>query len=311
MAKLKEEGAEPEVEEKEPKAEPRVEEEEFSLEPEAKEEDDDDDGPAEPAEPRKPRKERRAERGKLHEALASTQKEATELRERLARMEGYLTSQASHTRAAAGPEKDPLEAEIEELERQGAMVLDTYNAKVAAKSITPEELTTLRARAAEVQRKQRSAEIRLALKQHGPKPPDPRQEQARSHQAAVYAMYPDVASKPEAFGYAQALWNARRLLPGAKQGNELLAEVMDDAREKFGLVRQQARPSQNTREQFSGTPKGAAAASGGLPKSYKPSAEDWRMADAAFGYITDKKKRMQHFITKVIKPQLEEEARQR
>lgn len=306
MTKMKSMGEEPEVKEDDKTEEPArsvaLEDTEFPLdddEAKAGADDDDDDEP--PAKP--DRKERRRERGKLIEQVSTVTNENAALRERLAHLEGQIKSIGQQQPKTENPEKDPLDADIENVNRQAQLLRDAYNARGG--KMTPEERARFAAEAEQLDNRRIELRVQKQIKSLNlPKAQDPSQVRAQAAYSIVAARHPDVAQKPEAFRYAESLYNARVMVPGTKPGIELLDQVMEDARERFGLVAK-PKPTENTRAQFAGPPKGnASAGSTAGPRTFKPTKDHWKMADAAFGYIKDPKKRMQMFISKVIKPEM-------
>jgi hypothetical protein len=286
-------------EKEEPK--PRADDDVYELEPAPKSDDDDDESEDEK---RKTRAERRRERGELYRRFTEQNQELQTLKERLARAEGVLSRPAPQPEKT---EKDPLEAQIEDIERQGRMIVDTYNARRAKNDLTAEQHEQLRAQARELENKKARLIVQQEIRAAQPKPPPPEQIAAQRQYLMVQARHPDVVNHPDAWDYARNLYLARSKLPGFRGTMESVDEIMEDAREKFGF-KKAAKPTQHMRDAYASTPRGSSGPSD-APKTYKPTDADRAMADRRYPYIKDERARMQKFVQEVIRPSLDKQKR--
>jgi hypothetical protein len=324
MAKLKQrEGEEPEVDETEEETEEREPKaasedgDEYDLEPPPKTESDDDEG--EPAPERKPRSERRKERGKVIEQLraaeaerAQWQQERSQMAERLAHMEGRLSKQEK-------PEADPLDAKIDDVKARRRALTESFNNLRAASAAAKVEMDP--AKVAEMQRQaealdeeliEHRAEKVLKTRMGGniPRPVTPQQQRAQAAMQAVRQRYPDVAMNENAFGYALTTYQAHMRVPGFVDSFESMDDVMEEARARFRIGPQNTKPTKNTRDMFTSSPRsaGAGGGNGGGPVKYKPVDADYKMAEKIYPHIKDERQRMQKYITEKVAPAMKKKA---
>lgn len=211
------------------------------------------------------RAQNRKERGKLFGALQESQAEARRLAEENARLKAY-TERARPQQQPQGP--DQYEVEIARLLEDDRRLRGEATAHNKAGTLTPELIKELEDKIdLNAIRRQTLIAERTALRVVGS-----RNTEAEAQRAAIHAQYADVKSNPRAQNWAAATYQQRVLERGDNaEGPELLHEVMQEARSKFGLSSSQpgdgrrGAPSNGDRQRFVST-GGAGLVSGGRPQ---------------------------------------------
>ena len=221
----------------------------FSDDQEERPEAEDEDAPGlSPAE-RSNRKQRRTERiaaklaeGKLaKEELAKERAEAKELRERLARLEGVVSTHQAATRPAA---PDPYQARLEAVRKRQSEEYNRLTAETKLGPLSPERAEYYTRVSAEIEEEKMTAVTERALARTVPEI-----KQATSRQKWE-ERYPDVYGNQRAYAYAEATRN-RRLALGEQETVEMVEEVMEETRVALKLGGKKG-PSENVRARMSG-----------------------------------------------------------
>lgn len=209
----------------------------------------DDEKPGETPEQKQARKDRRRQRSQERDqerkdAISKAdrvERELNETREKLARLEGVV---ASSRQPATG--KDQFQARLEAVEEKRRNAYEAANAEMATGKMTKERMEHYSRVGQEVEEEKIRIHTEKVLAE---RLPAQRQEQA---QQVWRQKYPEVYGNDQAYQYAQATFTRRRLT-GEKDSNDLVDEVMNEARTVFKLGGKST-PTKTDRERLSGTP---------------------------------------------------------
>jgi hypothetical protein len=214
-------------------------------------EDENEDAPGLTPVERSNRKQRRTERiaaklaeGKLaKEELAKERAEAKELRERLARLEGVVSTQQAATRPAA---PDPYQVRLEAVRKRQEREYANLQAETKGGSVPlpPERAEYYTRVSAEIEEEKMTTVTERALARTVP------DIKAATSRQKWEERYPDVYSNPRAYQFAEATRN-RRLALGEQETVELVEEVMEETRTALKLGPKKG-PTANERARMSG-----------------------------------------------------------
>lgn len=242
----------------------------------------------------KTRAEKKAERGRLRVDHERTTRENTELKERLARLEGVVGRSVETSRREVQQSRqndDPSAAELDGIfEDQQTLQMQV---DAIGKNITKEQLDrfTRQARALEV----RKSEI-IAERVGRRNAPNPGQAEHQADLRAMQMQFPEVYKNPSALRWSQGRYHQIVARDPSKEGLEGIRLALDDSRKEFGLRRDP--PTEGERSKFSGVARGGGAAPGGAPTSIKLTKGQMKMADVAYAHVKDKSKRYKLWASK-------------
>lgn len=282
----------------------------LELEVGADEDDGDDEGDAGE---RKTRKEKKRERfAEMREERDRAREEMRKMEERLARIEQtaqqYPDPQTLQQRLLSRePEKpqgpDPLEQELEDVYRQQTDLARSYNTQ--ASRLTQQEVQQYQERARKLEERRTELLFQKAAKKNGmgqQANPDQIAQQAyvRATQAQIQREHEDVYKNPQAVSWAQARYQLARN-EGMPDSWSTLNQVMDEARQKFGLrPRRGSGPTPSQRSRYTGAPRGGGNVSGKSGRgTIRMTPEYQRMADAMYPHIEDDRERYQKWANEV------------
>lgn len=250
----------------------------------------------EPEEPdvddeRPSRRERRSARGQdfvreAKESAEAARREAQELRERLARMEGQMSAQPKT------PAADPHADEEKSLDAQQKGIYARYEAAKANKTLTQEMIDGLEGELKQVHRKS----LQLEIKRMNPQQPAASVDEVaqKVRQQGYIQRHGDVIGNQRALGWAQGRMQQLVIGEGRPDNDDLVDEVMAEARQKFGMTPRHApAPSQAQRSRLGGVSRGASAMRDDGPRTVRMDKSMQKMANAAFSHIKDPKKRLE------------------
>ncbi len=220
-----------------------------------------EDKPTDSVEERRTRRQKRQERlqgilqqGKKNaEELEAEKKANTELRERLARLEGVVVAQQQQPRQQAPADgKDEFERELDEIYHQQQTAFKKAQDEVKAGTFNEERNRYYEGIARDIEARKADVHTRRALART-----EPMRQQNQAQQVWVQK-YPEVYRNPNAFQYAQARAQLRLSL-GEAITADVVDEIMTETKTQFKLGAKPA-PTQSERAKFAGTP---ASGSGG------------------------------------------------
>jgi hypothetical protein len=225
---------------------------------------------------------RRAERGR--NLVRESQEKAAELERRLAdteRRHEALMAQLAADRAPKEkkPEVDPLEAIYEEQERLHA----NYQAAVKKPNgLTEQEAAHFRSEGRRIERAKLEAvaEAKYGKAQRGATVDEVAQQVAARELQAAHG---DVIGRPDAFAWAKARMQVA-IAEGKPDTHATVAEVMEEARAKYGLATKTTRPAPTNAQKarMGGIPRGG----GGSGKQvYTLSDHDKKLANASYAHL--------------------------
>lgn len=188
---------------------------------------------------------------------------------------------------------DPVQTEIEGVEREQALLLKEWG-QLQAKpgGVTQRDVDEYRQKALELQRKHQRLVAKSVLlenqQQHDPR--------AQAYEAQMQAVrgylittYPDVIQNDKARSWAIARWH-QRIAEGASDTRELVEKVMRETRQRFGLGgEQRPAPDARTRQQFSGVRNGGAGQRNDAPRKATLNKDQQKMALAMYPDLPEEK----------------------
>lgn len=261
----------------------------------------DDEEPEDDEEPKPTRKDKKRERGKLLEAKEKAEREAQELRERVARLEGNMSS-FSRQPPPQDRRSDPLEDAIEEHKREARQFHNWVNSKT---NWTPEEQKEAEDKAWEL--RLREGELAAARAQRRMAPsPDMARKQALAQQVQI--RYPDVFSSPKRDQILRlaTAYEAQEVALGKHASWELLDDAMKRAKIQLGAESPPA-PSSAQKRRYTSQPR-RAGTSGSGQRTVRLSKVDRQMALEMYrpslqdGSMTEQQAMKQYF-KEVLEPQ--------
>lgn len=189
---------------------------------------------------------RERERKEVIEANKALAAENAEVKSRLARLEGYVTALPAGNQPQHG--KDPYEAALDGVYEERSNAYQQMQAELKAGTLDEK-------RAKHYERVSRDIEGRIstihAEKAVNSRVPQQRQEAA---QQQYVSKYPEVYNNAPAFEYAKgefAKRTARAKVTGEQLTNEVVDEIMQEAKTVFKLGGKSA-PTRNDRDRLSG-----------------------------------------------------------
>ena len=244
-----------------------------------------DDKPTDSFEERKSRKEKRQARlqgiiqqgRKTAEELDAEKKANTELRERLARLEGVVSAQ-SQPRAQPADGKDEFTRELDSIYELQQNAYKAAQAEVKAGTFNEERQRYYEGIARNIESRKTEVHTRRVLAQT-----EPVRQQSQAQQQWVQK-YPEIYQNQRAFQYAQGRYQQRAAM-GEQITNATVDEIMSETMTAFKMGPKPA-PSQNERARLSGMP----ASGGGGGRSdvgITLTPELRRMAVAAYDHLPE------------------------
>lgn len=244
-----------------------------------------EDKPTDSFEERKSRKEKRQARlqgiiqqgRKTAEELDAEKKANTELRERLARLEGVVSAQ-SQPRAQPADGKDDFTRELDSIYELQQNAYKAAQAEVKAGTFNEERQRYYEGIARNIESRKTEVHTRRVLAQT-----EPVRQQSQAQQQWVQK-YPEIYQNQRAFQYAQGRYQQRAAM-GEQITNATVDEIMSETMTAFKMGPKPA-PSQNERARLSGMP----ASGGGGGRSdvgITLTPELRRMAVAAYDHLPE------------------------
>jgi hypothetical protein len=239
------------------------------------------------------RREKRKDRGGLHDALIGSRDENDRLRKRLDALEGQAAQFQSQMQEEE--EVDEFEGEVDDLEKAQRGLLSQYDAAFKSGSLSPDQLEGLRTQARGNDRKLRRLHFQQDAKEFGYGPSQsPEEAQVAALRAQVTVRAPDIYRDPNAQKLLMAKYNIA-LSRGEADGMDLHDRVCAEVRDEMGMsVRgRRAPPTEHQKDAYSGRSRGGGGSKGKSATTIRMTPERIAMADIAFSYIKDEKKRHQ------------------
>lgn len=240
---------------------PFSDDEEARVAPEG-EEDPDEPGLTEDV--RKTRRQKRAERlsARLREG-EEAKRDAAELRERLARLEGAHLQLSAQTRANQAPPVDPYETKLGEIERERKRLLAEAEREIKEGKYTPDRVKHYEELGDKLDRDRVDTMVERRLAAQAPQIQAAVQTTVAANQWQM--AYPDVHSNPRALAWAQSK-HQMELAEGKAPSTELIHQVYKETQERFGMVKK-APPTKSERSKFSGSPSHGSSTEAGPARS--------------------------------------------
>lgn len=230
-------------------------------------------------------RQREEERRRERERADALEQELSTLKQELARTQGYLAAQAQQPRERDS--KDPYQEKLDAIESERANAYAAAQAEIKAGTMDEKRSKHYEqlGRDLEERRVNTLVERQLTRAQATAAARRPAEEA----QALYRAKYPDIYQSPKAYAYASAEWQKRTQALGQQPTDELLDEVMNEARTQFKLG-PKPQASATERARMSGIPSSGNGGGGGKGgDSFTFSNEKVRaMAVAAYSHLPEK-----------------------
>lgn len=247
----------------------------------------DEDKPTDSFEERKTRKEKRQARlqgiiqqgRKTAEELEAEKKANSELRERLARLEGVVSAQSQPRQSAPADGKDPFTRELDEIYELQQNAYKAAQAEVKAGTFDEKRQRYYEDIARDIEQRKTTVHTRRVLAES-----EPIRQQTQAQQVWVQK-YPDVYRNPNAFQYAQGKAQTRLAL-GETITPAVVDEIMAETMATFKLGAKPP-PSQSDRAKLSGMPASGGGGSGRGDAGVALTPELRRMAIAAYDHLPE------------------------
>lgn len=184
-------------------------------------------------EKRRERAQQRERERKQQEEELKTLREASQKTEReLAELRGYVAAQASQPRQRESAE-DPYQAKLDAIESERSNAYAAAQAEIKAGTMDEKRSKHYEqlGRDIEERRVQLLVEKQLSRAAAAASVRKPQEEAQQFYRSK----YPDVYRDPKAYAYAEAEWKKRTVALGQQPTDELLDEVMNEARTQFKL----------------------------------------------------------------------------
>lgn len=255
--------------------------------------------PAPPAARRQGRQERRQDRGGLHDAFVGRGEENDRLRARVESLEGM--AQRFQDQEHQEDASDELDDEMTAVETEIAGVTSQYNAALAARTLTKEQLEPMQAQARTLDAKLRKLQFRKFAKEEGYGPvASPEEQHRRAVHAQLSSSAPDIYADEDARALLAARYKVERR-KGAPDGMALHDRLCAEVRDELSMPHQGRRPAptEQQRRATSGSPRGGGARSAKATRSIRMTDERRHMADLAYPHIEDEVKRHKTWAVEV------------
>lgn len=247
----------------------------------------DEDKPSASPEERKSRKERRQARlqgiiqqGKKNaEELDAERKANTELRERLARLEGVVIASQNQPRQPAGDGKDEFESELDAIYKRQSDAYTAAQAEVKAGTFNEARQKHYEQIARDIETSKADVHMRRTLART-----EPVRQQNQAQQVWVQK-YPEVYQNQRAFQYAQARAQ-QRLSLGESITADVVDEIMTETKTQFRLGAKPP-PTASERSKFAGTPASGSGGGGRSDGGIAMTKELRQMAIAAYDHLPE------------------------
>lgn len=249
---------------------------------------------------RAPRAERRRERySEAVERAKRAEAEAAQARLETTQAIARAEAAAYHARLMQQPQKDPLEEELERLDRESNAIANEWNQEAAAaarekKLISPERMQEFYKRNKDLERKRFDVYAAQRERQRGNGAVSPEEVQRMADRAALTRDYPDIMSNQQAQTLAFAKYQAKMaelmvqnpgVPPRALESRELLDSIAEETRRALRMpsMRRTPAPTQTSRSRLAGVSAGATGGPSQEPVRRVPmGATEKKLAHAAY-----------------------------
>lgn len=256
------------------------------------------------ADKKKERGRLREEHSRMTEEHGRVTRENSELKERVARLEGAVTAGMQQTRREvdrAEAADDPSAAELDGIyEEQSnlALQIETLGPKM-----TDEQQRQFRKKYQQLERRKIEIVTQGALAKQPRETQDP---QARMRDAIQF-QYSDVYGNDRAREWAKGRYYTLIADPinPRREGPETVKEALEEARVKFGLTGRPVNGSE--REKFAGTGRGGGGSERGPITKITMTKGQEKLADVAYSHIKDKELRHKMWAAKAGKRMAEKQ----
>ena len=206
--------------------------------------------------------------------LEKERQEKAELKERLARLEGYAAAQAAQQQQRPSNDVDPYQKKLDTIDQKRREHWTAYQAEVQAGKMDGDRTKYYERISREIDEEKTEVFAERAVARR-----IPQQQQDQQRQFWVN-QYPEVYRNDKAFQYAQARWKMREA-QGENIGEDQVHEILQEARVQFKLGPKKA-PSASERDRFSGVPSSGSGGSGASGDGIAMTKDFKRMATALY-----------------------------
>lgn len=227
--------------------------------------------------------------------VAEAEQRARDAEERARRNEAEaLAARAAAQYAPKQDAKDELKEAVDRTYRERSQLAELFEQKRASKTLTSEEYAQMQRRDQELDIEQKRLVTRMELRDRGIQPGagshDPQREMQIAQMAQIRSHYPDVLANPAAANYAGALHALRRAENPGADNWDMVHQVMEETREKFGIGGK--KPTEGSKRKLMGAPTGAQASKEAEPvRKVVMGPAQQRLADKLYAHIEDPKER--------------------